>query len=152
MLLNIGNQNKTLSDAASRPKDTSHRTKTSNEYAARIASKKNTSSGTDDSGISSVAHEKRSQIRSSDQIKGSYEGLDKSSRADIVMNNSGYLNKDFQTARNNKKYAEHTSLKTSDQQFTKSNFLDIMNNISGISRNGSSSSLVQEMNRKNNLL
>jgi hypothetical protein len=152
MLLNIGNQNKTLADAAKTPKDTSQRTVTSNKYAAKVASRKNVSSGTDSSAMASVGHEQRSEIRSSDKIKGSYEGLDRSSRADIQMNDSGYLNKNFQTARNNQKYASHNSLKTSESSFTKSNFLDIMNNMSGVSKTGSSSSLIQQMNRKNNLI
>jgi hypothetical protein len=152
MILNVGAQNKKLSDAGSKPKDTTHRTLTSNKYAAKIATKKNASSGADSSGMKTIQHESRSKIKRSDQVKGSFEGLDKSSRADITMNGSGYLNPSYQTARNNKTFASSNSLNFSQSSFTGSNLSDIINNISGVSRPGSSSSIVQEMNRKNNLI
>lgn len=152
MNLDVGVQNKKLASAASAPKDTSHRTLTSNKYAAKISSRKNISSGSDSSGPKSVQHEVKSRINRSDNIKGSMEGLDNSSRADIIMNGSGYLNPDFQTARNSKKQASHSIPTFMQSGFTNSKNLDIISNMTNMSSRGSSSSIVREMNKRNNMI
>jgi hypothetical protein len=152
MNLDVGVQNKNLASAASAPKDTSHRTLTSNKYAAKVASSKNVSSGPDNSGPKSTQHEGRRRINRSDNIKGSMEGLDKSSRADIVMNGSGYLNPDLQTARNTKSHATHTVPNFMQSSFTNSKNSDIINNMTNMSSKDSSSSIIRGMNKRNNMI
>lgn len=152
MIFGADVQNKNLKDAGSKPKDTSSRTLTSNKYAAKISSSKNTSVGSDVSNAPSVSHESRSRINKSDNIKGSWEGLDKSSSAYISMNGSGYDNKALQTARNNRPQASHNSVNFSQESFTKRNSLDIINNMSGSSSSRSSSEKVSMINKRNNLL
>lgn len=152
MNLDVGVQNKKLSSAASAPKDTSHRTLTSNKYAAKVASSKNISSGSDKTGPKSVQHEARRRMNRSDNIKGSMEGLDNSSRADIVMNGSGYLNPDLQTARNVKPAATHSRPNFMQSKFTNSKNLDIISNMTNMSSKGSSSSIIREMNKRNQMI
>lgn len=152
MNLDVGVQNKKLASAASAPKDTSHRTLTSNKYAAKVASKKNMSSGSDNTGPKSVQHEARRRMNRSDNIKGSMEGLDNSSRADIVMNGSGYLNPDLQTARNVKPAATHSRSNFMQSKFTNSKNLDIISNMTNMSSKGSSSSIIREMNKRNHMI
>jgi len=152
MIFGADVQNKNLKDAGSKPKDTSHRTVTSNKYAARVSSSKNTSVGADSSGAPSTSHESRAKIAKSDNLKGSWEGLDKSSSAYISMNGSGYDNKSLQTARTNRPQAGHNSVNFSQQSFTKRNSLDIINNMSRSSLSNSSSDRVNTINKRNNLL
>jgi hypothetical protein len=152
MIFGADVQNKNLKDAGSRPKDTSHRTLTSNKYAARVSSSKNSSVGADTSGAPSTSHESRARINRSDNIKGSWEGLDKSSSAYINMNGSGYDNKSIQTARNFKPQSSHNSVNFSKESFTKRNSLDIINNMSRSSSSKSSSQKVDMINKRNNLL
>lgn len=151
MIFGADVQNKNLKDAASKPRDTSNRTLTSNKYAARVASSKNVSSGSDTSNAASTASEARSRINKSDQIKGSWEGLDKSSSAHINMSGSGYDNKSLQTARNTKIQASHNSVNFSKNSFTNSGSLDIINNISRSSTAGSSSEKIQKIDKRNKM-
>jgi hypothetical protein len=148
MIFGADTQNKNLRDAASKTVDTSGRTETSNKYAAKIASSKNTSVGSDESGSPSVEHSKKPV--QSDQIKGSFEGYMNGSAAHIQMNNSGYLNTSLQTARNNKEFASHSSGQMGssfENPFNRS----IMNNTSGFYQKGSSAQIVTEINKRNNL-
>lgn len=152
MASGIQNQNKTLADAAKTPKDTSHRTVTSNRYAARIASNKNSSSGSDQTASSSTTSAPRAKINSSDKIKGSWEGLDKGARADIVMNNTGYLNDQIQTARKTLKSASHKSVNFTANAFTGAKKLDIINNNTMATHANSSSSKIKEIVKRNNYI
>lgn len=151
MIFGADTQNKNLKDAANKPKDTSHRTVTSNKYAARVSSSKNTSVGSDRSSQQSVSSESRRNIRGSDKIKGSYEGLDNSSSGHIIMNGTGYDNKALHGARNIKQFASHNNVNYSQESFTNRNSLDIINNMSGSTQANSSSDKINQINKKNRL-
>lgn len=151
MIFGADTQNKNLKDAANKPKDTSNRTVTANKYAARVSSSKNTSLGSDRSSQQTVSSESRKDIRGSDKIKGSYEGLDKSSSGYIIMNGTGYDNKSLQGARNFKNFASHNNINFGQESFTNRNSLDIINNMSGIAQANSSSDKINQINKKNRL-
>ena len=151
MIFGADKQNKNLKDAASKRIDTSPRTQTSNKYAAKIASSKNISSGSDVSGAQSTQYTAKGQINQSDPLRGSWEGLDKGSSTYIQMNGTGYLNPSIQKARYNKKFASHSGDLRQDS-FTKRNFRSIIDNRSGSTMEGSSSQIVSSMNKRNNLI
>jgi hypothetical protein len=151
MIFGADKQNKNLKDAASKRIDTTPRTQTSNKYAAKIASSKNTSSGSDVSGTQSTQYTPKGQINQSDPLRGSWEGLDKGSSTYIQMNGTGYLNPSIQKARYNKKFASHSGDLRQDS-FTKRNFRSIIDNRSGSTMEGSSSQIVSSMNKRNNLI
>lgn len=96
MIFGADSQNKNLSDAANKRIDTSPRTKTSNELAAKISSSK-----LNGSEQSSVVHSSRSSLSESkpDPIKGSKEGLMDAASTTIQMSDDGYDNKNIQKAR-----------------------------------------------------
>lgn len=149
MIFGADTQNKNLKDAASKRIDTSHRTQTSNKYAAAISSSKNTSVGSDESGPQSVGHSK--SPNTSDSIKGSFEGYIGGSSTHIQMNNSGYLNTSMQTARNNKSDLQ-PDFSFQETQFTKSNNYSIMNNMSKSYQKDSSAQRITEINKRNNMI
>jgi hypothetical protein len=151
MIFGANAQNKNFRDAASQRKDTSERTKTSNKYAAKIASSKNTSVGTDSSAATSVQHEPRSQHSKSDNIKGSWEGYSGGASAYIQMNKSGYDNPSIQKARYQKYQASHKS-RHKNADFTKIDTRSIINNMSSSYASGSSADKIQEINKRNNAL
>lgn len=91
------NQNKNLSQAASKRIDTSPRTVTANKYAAKVASNPKKGSGV--SGSVSASLKTSVDYTNPDPIKGSFEGLDKSKSAYIQPDGSGYDSKSVQTAR-----------------------------------------------------
>lgn len=148
MILGADTQNKELREAGSKRIDTSGRTETSNGYAAKIASSKNSTVGSADSGFTGVEHSKDST--KSDPVKGSFEGYMGGSSTHIQMNNSGYLNPSLQTARNNKEFVNQDMAK----QFsgsTKSPGYSIMDNYSGSYAEKSSAQIVNQINKRNNL-
>ena len=151
MIFGADKQNKNLKDAASKRIDTSPRTQTSNKYAARIASSKNISSGSDVSGAQSVEYASKGTTGQSDALKGSWEGLDKGSSTYIQMNGTGYLNPAIQKARYNKNFASHSG-DLKQNSFTKRNFRSIIDNRTNNTMEGSSSQIVSLMNKRNNLI
>lgn len=151
MIFGADKQNKNLKDAASKRIDTSPRTQTSNKYAAKIASSKNISSGSDTSGAQSTQYTPKSNINQSDPLRGSWEGLDKGSSTYIQMNGTGYLNPSIQKARYNKKFASHSGNLRQDS-FVKRNYRSIIDNRSGKGMEGSSSEIINSMNKRNNLI
>lgn len=151
MIFGADKQNKNLKDAASKRIDTSPRTQTSNKYAAKIASSKNISSGSDTSGAQSTQYTPKSNINQSDPLRGSWEGLDKGSSTHIQMNGTGYLNPSIQKARYNKKFASHSGNLRQDS-FVKRNYRSIIDNRSGKGMEGSSSEIINSMNKRNNLI
>ncbi len=151
MIFGADKQNKNLKDAASKRIDTSPRTQTSNKYAAKIASSKNISSGSDTSGAQSTQYTPKSNINQSDPLRGSWEGLDKGSSTHIQMNGTGYLNPSIQKARYNKNFASHSGNLRQDS-FVKRNYRSIIDNRSGKGMEGSSSEIINSMNKRNNLI
>ena len=151
MIFGADKQNKNLKDAASKRIDTSPRTQTSNKYAAKIASSKNISSGSEASGAQSTEYSPKGDMRQSDPLRGSWEGLDKGSSTHIQMNGTGYLNPAIQKARYNKTFASHSGNLRQDS-FTKRNFRSIIDNRSGNTVEGSSSEIISSLNRRNNLI
>jgi hypothetical protein len=87
----------------------------------------------------------------SDKIKGSYEGLDRSSSGHIIMNGSGYDNKSLQQARKSRPQASHDSVNFGQESFTNRNSLDIINNMSGMTQVNSSSDKINQINKRNRL-
>lgn len=130
MILGADQQNKNLSDAASKRVDTSPRTRTANALAGRIATQK---------GNTSIAADARNNIATSprrmlseappDPLRGSYEGLVKQSAGHIQMDGDGYDNPDFQKAR-----YEKNSLKSGEIKQQIANKLS--NSSSSIKNNG----------------
>jgi hypothetical protein len=99
MILGADSQNKNLKEAASKRIDTSPRTKTSNAFAARIATNKN-----DSSARNNVTTNSRSVLSKMkpDPIKGSMEGYSNSKTTIIQGDGDGYDNPSFQKARYSK--------------------------------------------------
>jgi hypothetical protein len=98
MILGADNQNKNLSKQSAKRIDTSSRTRTSNAYAAKIASKKSSSKSFDQNTVDSSSRRVNADLKS-DPVRGSYEGLVKQSAGHIQMDGDGYDNPSIQTAR-----------------------------------------------------
>ena len=147
-MFGAGNQNKNLSDAASKRKDTSPRTVTSNKYAAKIASgaRKPNSSSVDNGQGPQYASKDSIKTQRPDPVKGSFEGLQSGSSTMIQMEGSGYLDKNFQTARYTRKqianYAQSISL---GNNFTQIKNSGIINNLSSIAFKNTSAHKLQNI-------
>lgn len=150
MILGADKQNKNLREAAAKTKDTSHRTETSNKYAARIASSKDNKRTFDAANAKGAVHQSKKNLKTSDTLKWSKEGLANDKSAYVQMNGSGYANKKMQLARYSKSFETHKS------PFMQSNFTnikqsDIVDNYSGITQEGSSSSRINAMQKLNKI-
>ena len=99
MILGADSQNKNLKEAASKRIDTSPRTKTSNAFAARIATSKNDSSARNNVTVNSRSVMSKMKP---DPMKGSMEGYSNGVTTMIQGNGDGYDNPNFQKARNSK--------------------------------------------------
>lgn len=144
MILGVKDQNKSLSAAAKQPKDTSHRSLTANKYAAKIASSKSPSQN--------VVFESRQKIQASgqsDKLRGSFEGLNNSSPAHIVMNGSGYDSKKMQTARYNKNTNNEVKGNFELNNFKLDTKSSIINNYSSSTMKDSSSDRLSKIIRNN---
>jgi len=108
---NIVDQNRKLAKGADSPKDTSARKKNSDDQAARVAASKEVSKQVSDESSSTI------KSFSSSKLRGSFEGLDASSRTLLSPSNTGYDNKNIQTAR----YKDKLPLKP-DENLLESNF------------------------------
>lgn len=142
MVSGVVNQNKQLSDAASKPRDTSHRGKLASNYSAKIASstlsqKKNT--------FNSKQHVTTSGGK---PVRGSYEGLSHAPSTLIQMNGSGYA----AISQHGKRYSEAnnpTSLNFTKNAFTSNKSYSIMNNYSSNSVEKSSSDRMSQIVKAN---
>lgn len=99
------NQNKNLSDAATKKPDSNRKTLTGNKYAARIASGagKSTSHNVENQNNIEAEGKSSQRIKRPDPIRGSFEGLNNSSSTMIQMNGTGYADPAIQKARYSKK-------------------------------------------------
>jgi len=144
MILSVKDQNKTLASAAKQPKDTSHRSITANKYAAKIASSK--------SPTKNVVSESRQKIQASgqsDKVRGSFEGLENSSPAHILMDESGYSGKRHQKARYSKNFNTKLSGNFNFNSFTKETRSSIIDNYSSSTMKDSSSERLSKIIKNN---
>jgi len=104
-LFGSDNQNKNLSDAATKKPDASRKTLTGNKYAARIASGagKSTSHNVENQNNIEAEGKSSQRIKRPDPIRGSFEGLNNPSSTMIQMNGTGYADPAIQKARYSKK-------------------------------------------------
>jgi hypothetical protein len=145
MIFGAGDQNKRLSDAASRPRDTSHRKENADNYSAKISSSK--------SSPTKAVGESKNNIRqsNSDKLKGSYEGLQHSSSTVLQMNGRGYDNKSLQKARYNKNQISHNNHRFNFNMPPIDKKYSIMDNYTSSSATGSSSNKINNI-VKNNMM
>lgn len=148
MIFGADKQNKNLKDAAAKTKDTSARTQTSNAYAARIASDKGNKSASNAANSKDTVYKSKKNLKTSDTIKGSKEGLMDGKSTYLQMNNSGYMNQKLQQARYTKNFETHQSPFTQ-RNFTNIQQTGIINNYSGVTQDGSSSSRINAMSKLN---
>jgi hypothetical protein len=101
MIFGADKQNKNLKEASSKRIDTTPRTRTSNKMAAKISTSKTSESSGSVANKTTVAPQSRKTRNDgvSDPVRGSFEGLMNAPSTVIQGNNSGYLDKGFQTAR-----------------------------------------------------
>jgi hypothetical protein len=145
MIFGAGDQNKRLSSAAGRPKDTSHRKENANTYSAKISSSKSSAAKT--------VGESKTTVRksNSDKLRGSYEGLQHSSSTVLQMNGVGYDNKSLQNARYNKNQISHNNHRFNFNMSPIDKNYSIMDNYSSMSATGSSSNKISNI-VKNNMM
>jgi|694.fasta_scaffold13956_3 hypothetical protein len=143
MLNSIGNQNKTLRNAASNPKDTSPRLAKSNEYSAKISGSK-TSVNKDEK--QSIVNFDKSNTK---KMQGSYEGLMHSASTVLQQNKVGYDNPSLQKARYNKDFASLNKANFSFKLNNNSTSYSIMNNLSSTTAKDSSSYRLNAVVRAN---
>lgn len=160
MIIGSDNQNKNLAKAASRKIDTSSRTRTSNAYAAKIATSKNSSKSESSTRDMTVSSRSQNSSEQSDVMKGSYEGLVKQSSTLIQMDGQGYDNPGFQSARYKKKTTDPSDLRRLSRNSIKNklsntqlsfNKGDIITNYSSIESGNSVSNRMKEYIMTNNM-
>lgn len=96
MIFDAENQNKTLKEAGQKNIDTSPRVQEAIGESKKVTTGKEESSRSVDTGKRKISQSKDRKIGG----KPSYEGYMHSPSASISINNTGYLNKDFQFSRN----------------------------------------------------
>lgn len=134
MIDGAGRQNKTLRDAASRPKDTSHRLDKATRYSAKVSASKSTSTS-EERTTSMTANPEASQ-----KIKGSFAGFINTTSAYLQPNGVGYDNKKHQAARYRDKSVYHPGrLADGISSLNKNDNYSIMNNYSSQTMKDSSS-------------
>lgn len=139
--MGIKEQNKNLSDAASRPKDTSPRLQKAQNDSSQVTqnhTNKKEAEQTLEKGISGT---------SSMRARPSFEGLSYAPAAFIQMNGTGYANQDAQKAR----YAKREPYNSTfiNRGFTSSRTSSIINNYSNITQPNSSSERINNIVRNN---
>jgi hypothetical protein len=149
MILGADNQNKNLRAAAKIKSNPTAKTKTANHYSAAIS----TSKSGGGSGGSNTVHQSRQKINDGqpDPMKGSYEGLDTGKSAHIQQNGVGYANPSLQTARYGNRNKNIEPASGSSLSFTNMGFKSIMENYSGVTAAGRSSSRLNERTRLNGM-
>jgi len=161
MIFDAINQNRGLTEAAKRAKDTSPRVDKAKEASKKISEGKGAEDVALTKGESDLNRGKKRIASSSVQLKSigrpSYEGLMYSSSAEISMNGSGYLNEKIQQSRySENKVQEFVSQK--DKIFSSISSMNsgIMNSRSSMlnytnrSASGSSSDRISMINKINN--
>lgn len=160
MIIGSDNQNKNLVKAASKKIDTSSRTRTSNAYAAKIATSKTSSKSESSTGDMTVSSRPQNSSEQSDVMKGSYEGLVNQSSTLIQMDGQGYDNPGFQYARYKRKSTDPSDLRRLSRNSIKNklsntqlsfNKSDIINNYSSIESGNSVSNRMREYLMTNNM-
>jgi hypothetical protein len=145
MIFGADKQNKNLKEASSKRIDTTPRARTSNKMAAKIASSKTSESSSSVANKTTVAPQSRKTRNDgvSDPVRGSFEGLMHAPGTVIQGNNSGYLNKSFQTARyENKQKFQGVNIS---KNFTPFKKYDKISNYSSMAAKNSS---IQKMNSR----
>ena len=142
MIGSIVAQNKSFSDAAKTPKDTSHRSEEAKKYSAQVSSQRP---------AQKVAASKEQISQTSkptgSRPKGSFEGLMHSSSTMLQFNGAGYSKKSLQTAR----YSKKDSFKPlpAASSFTSDKTYSIMNNYSSMMSEKSSSERIANIIKNN---
>ena len=144
MIGSIVAQNKSFSDAAKTPRDTSHRSEEAKKYSAKVSSQRPAQRV-------AASKEQVSQASAStgSRPKGSFEGLMHSSSTMLQFNGAGYSKKSLQAAR----YSKKESFKPSPVagSFTSDKRYSIMNNYSSMTSDGSSSDRLSAIIKNNSL-
>lgn len=145
MIFGSGNQNKTLSIAAGKPKDTSHRLLKANENSSKVSSSKISAK------ISNAETGIKVESGTSQKSKGSFEGLDNGTSSYIQPNGVGYDDPSNHKARYNKNFISHNdnrfnfSLAPVDKNYS------TMDNYSSFTEKNSSSNKINNI-IKNNMM
>jgi len=150
MILGADKQNKNLKEAAAKTKDTSPRVASSNKISARIASDKGNKSALDAASSRGTVHQSKQNLKTSDTLKFSKEGLMDGKSANIQMNGSGYMNKRLQLARYSKNFESHQS-PFMQRNFTNIKQSGIVDNYSGVTQEGTSSNRMSAMQKLNTI-
>jgi hypothetical protein len=93
-------------------------------------------------------YKSKKNLKTSDTIKYSKEGLMDGKSTYLQMNNSGYMNQRLQQARYTKNFESHKS-PFMQRNFTNIQQTGIINNYSGVTQDGSSSSRINAMSKLN---
>jgi hypothetical protein len=138
--------NSSLSASASARKDTSPRKARADKYSARVI--------TNGGQRKPITGSGDSQRRGSKTIRGSLAGLNNPNSNHIELNNSNYGSKNLQTKRYNKEYYDLNRLPKVDSDLKSLNFKNsknysIIDNYSGMSREKSSSDLINGIVKSN---
>jgi len=146
MILSVKDQNKKLAEAAKQPKDTSHRSINAHQYAAKVSSSKSPARN-----VVQESREKVNSSKNSEPVRGSFEGLENSSSAHIIMNESGYSGRRHQTARYSGKAQNKLGGTLNFNSFTKETKASIIDNYSSSTMKDSSSDRLSKI-IKNNMM
>lgn len=157
MIFDAENQNKNLKDAGQKNIDTSPRVKEAISESKKVTTGKEESTRSVDTGKRKISQSKDRKIGG----KPSYEGYMHSPSASISINNTGYLNKDFQTSRNSENKLNQF-LGNKDKMLSRNQpYLGLsqtmpkgmsVTNYSKFTENNSSSSRMSAIIRNNNII
>lgn len=157
MIFNAGDQNKTLKEAGQQKIDTSPRVQEAMGESKKVTTGKQDSDTAVETGKRRISQSKDRKIGG----KPSFEGYMHSPSASISINNTGYLNKDFQTSRNsenkmNKFLGNKEQLFSTNQSYSSpfqgsSRGMSITN-YSKFTEQNSSSSRISAIIRNNNII
>jgi type IV pilus biogenesis protein CpaD/CtpE len=144
MIFGAKQQVQNLKDAAKRPKDTSGRVVSAQNYSGKIVSDNKSSAKPASDTVNTV------KPSGSDQIRGSYEGLQHSSSAHIQMSNTGYDAKKHQTARYGKEFTSHNNhnFNFKMDSLTSMNY-NVVNNYSRLSSKDASNTVISNIVKDN---
>jgi len=146
MIFGSNQQNRTLKDAGSNPKDTSYRTANANKLSAKISKKDATSS------INIAASRDKLESDVKPKARPSWQGYSDQKSTVLQLNGVGYANSSLQTARYNKHFITHNSGVNLSSPFTNSIKNGIINNYGFFSSKESSSYKLNSIINNNNIL
>lgn len=146
MIYDAGSQNRQLSEAGTKPKDTSHRTEAAVRYSGNVTkASKSTNDLTEDSDV------KFSPSKSA-PTKASWEGYSDSRGTLLQPNNFGYANQAIQSARYKNKNDITEATNNSIPSIGNNKQLSgIMTNYSSFTMKDSSSEKVNQIVKNNNM-